>query len=215
VIDPVGTALGSAATHSAWAFPASFVAGASTSVGPCVAPRYLAVAALADGQRRTRALAAFAAGIVVAYVTLGAGAGVLTIVFARARWIDAGLSVILLAVGLVALWRDDDADCTRHDHAVPAGGAFMLGAMSALVISPCCTPFAVAIVGLGTAMHDPAATVVLLALFAAGHALPAFAVGASGMRVARRLRALAGSDAPRVIGGSLTVALGAYYGLLA
>ena len=91
----------------------------------------------------------------------------------------------------------------------------MLGASSAFVVSPCCTPIVAGIAGLTTASGHSAAGAMLLAAFACGHALPIVSAGALGTRVTRAVRTLAASQASAVVAGTLMLALAAYYGVLA
>jgi cytochrome c biogenesis protein CcdA len=189
--------------------------GAATSLGPCVAPRYLALAALIGGRRSLFPTAAFTAGIVVAYVVLGTAAGLLGAIVARTTAIDLALAATLIAAGIVTIVREPHA-CAGEAHAVsPAGGAFALGAGSALVISPCCTPLLAAFAGLGTFQRDPLGASAYLAAFALGHAAPLALAGLLGSAPARSLRGLAASGAPAIVSGTLMIALGGWYGVLA
>jgi thiol:disulfide interchange protein DsbD len=163
---------------------------------------------------RQRGILAFGLGVVVAYVTVGIGAGFIAMLMTGIHLIDATLAGALMTAGCMILWHEGPRACEGREHHVPLGSAFVLGAMSAVVVSPCCTPFAIAIVGLGAGLGDPIQAVGMLASFAFGHMLPVIAAGVSGGGLARRLRVIAGSDAMRIVGASLTIALGAYYGLL-
>ncbi len=194
---------------------AAALAGAATSIGPCVAPRYLALAAMIGNRRPYVTVVAFTAGIVVATVVLGAGAGLAAALIANVTLIDALVAATLIAFGLVTLVREPQ-HCTHHAPAAPrASGAFALGAASALVVSPCCTPLIVAFAGLGAFEREPLVAALALAAFALGHAAPLVLAGAAGTAFARPIRAFAATAAPAVVSGSLTIALGCYYGLLA
>ena len=96
-----------------------------------------------------------------------------------------------------------------------ASGAFALGAGSALVISPCCTPLIVGFAGLGAFERDPLLAAAYLGAFALGHAAPLALTGLLGATFARRVRGIAASAAPAIVSGTLMIALGCYYGLLA
>jgi cytochrome c biogenesis protein CcdA len=61
----------------------------------------------------------------------------------------------------------------------------------------------------------PAAAAAFLATFAAGHALPLVLLGTTGSLVARRLAHRYDGGAAAVVSGTLLLALGAYYGMLA
>jgi thioredoxin:protein disulfide reductase len=223
VIDAVSAGLHAVATRSPLAYPLVFVAGAVTSVGPCAAPRYVALAALVNASRRpARVIAAFVAGLVGAYVALGVAAGALGTLWTVSRFVYAAVAVALAAAGLVTLLRGGGG-CHAHDGDRPhhtgarasLGGTFLLGASSAFVVSPCCTPIVAGIAGLTTASGHTTAGVALLAAFACGHALPIVSAGALGTRVARALRHVAASQASAVVAGTLMLALAAYYGVLA
>ncbi|MEA2721266.1 MAG: Cytochrome biosis protein transrane region, partial [Candidatus Eremiobacteraeota bacterium] len=225
-------------------------AGMVTSVGPCAAPRYVAVAACAHAARRPRTIvAAFACGLVCAYVALGLVAGALGTLWAASAAVYGLMAAALAVSGIVTLARarggshshshggvHDDGDlhegvngdghahggvqgARRHNAAAPgnvsAGGVFLLGASSALVVSPCCTPVVAGIAGLTLASGHSAAGISLLAVFACGHVLPVLAAGALGTRLSAALRHAAALQAPSIVAGSLMLALAAYYGTLA
>jgi len=223
VIDAVSAGLHAVATRSPLAYPLVFAAGAVTSIGPCSAPRYVALAALVNASGRpARVVTAFVAGLIGAYVVLGVAAGALGALWSASRLVYAALAIALAAGGVVTLLRGGHAS---HAHANRAGGkgsmqaslggTFLLGASSAFVVSPCCTPIVAGIAGLTTASGHTGVGVALLATFACGHALPIVSAGALGTRVARGLRHVAASHASAVVAGTLMLALAAYYGVLA
>ncbi|MDQ6942757.1 MAG: sulfite exporter TauE/SafE family protein [Candidatus Eremiobacteraeota bacterium] len=222
MIDAVSAGLHAVATRSPLAYPLVFAAGAVTSIGPCAAPRYVALAALVNASRRpARIIAAFVAGLVGAYVVLGVAAGAVGALWSASRLVYAGLAMVLAVAGVVTLLRGGTShvhESTRVHHAgarASLGGTFLLGASSAFVVSPCCTPVVAGIAGLTTASGHTGEGVALLAAFAFGHALPIVSAGALGTRVARGLRHVAESHAPAVAAGTLMLALAAYYGVLA
>jgi cytochrome c-type biogenesis protein len=221
--DPLATGLGAAATGSPAAFGWVFVAGVITSIGPCVAPRFIAVAALANGARRPwPALAAYISGIIAAYVALGFAAGAVGLLFAWSAHIDALLAVALGAGGLVTIARATPArSCADHradrKTAAPAGigAAFLLGIASTAVISPCCTPLVAAIASLASTTRHPLASAALLAVFALGHAAALIAAAATGSLALLPLRRFVSGQAPAIVAGGLMLCLGAFYGVLA
>jgi thioredoxin:protein disulfide reductase len=223
VIDAVSAGLHAIATRSPLAYPLVFVAGAVTSVGPCAAPRYVALAALVNATRSpARVMTAFVAGLVAAYVLLGFAAGALGALWTVSRFVYAALAVTLATAGLVTLLRGGGGSHAHGNVHAPAtgarsslGGTFLLGASSAFVVSPCCTPVVAGIAGLTTASGHTGEGVALLAAFAGGHALPIVSAGAVGTRVAHALRHLAASHASAIVAGTLMLALAAYYGVLA
>ena len=223
MIDAVSAGLQAVAMRSPLAYPLVFAAGAVTSIGPCAAPRYVALAALANATRRpARIVTAFVAGIVGAYIVLGVAAGTLGALWSASRLAYAALAVVLAVAGGVTLLRAGNASHVHEDDAghnagtqASLGGTFLLGASSAFVVSPCCTPIVAGIAGLTTASGHTGEGVALLAAFACGHALPVVSAGALGARIARAMRRVTASHAPAVVAGTLMLALAAYYGVLA
>jgi cytochrome c biogenesis protein CcdA len=218
MIDPVALSIDAIARGDAGRLPLVALAGAVTSLGPCVAPRYVAITALLGERRRTLTVAAFVAGMVTAYTALGFGAGLLAQIAGHASSLYAILAVALAAGGLITLCRRSSCDHS-HDAIQTSSephrmsGVFSLGAASALVVSPCCTPILAAVVGMSVDAN-PATRAELLAAFALGHAAPLFAVGTLGSLCARTFRTWNASPAPAVVSGALMLGLGAYYGLL-
>ena len=218
MIDVVAAGVQAVAARSALAYPLVFAAGALTGVGPCAAPRFVAVAALANGAVRPAfAIAAFVAGLVGASVALGLAGGALGAVLAASGLLYAALAIVLGTAGMLALWRGDAAS-HHHDVRVRGSGlsgAFVLGASCALVVAPCCTPVLTSIAGLTTGGGPTLGAAAYLATFGLGHAAPVVAAGAFGTRVAQLLRRLSASQAPAVVSGGLMLALAGYYGVLA
>ncbi len=218
MIDPLGSMLAGITGGRANGLPFAILAGLATSVGPCVAPRYLALATLVGHRRPFVPVLAFVGGIVVAYVALGSTAAIVGAVIANVAAIDVVLAVALIAGGLATIIAEPHA-CAHAIEATPArsraSGAFALGAGSALVISPCCTPLLAAFAGLGAFDRDPLLAGAYLAAFALGHAAPLALAGVLGGAFAHRIRRLTATAAPAVVSGTLMIALGAYYGVLA
>ncbi|HEY0615159.1 MAG TPA: hypothetical protein VGC96_10980, partial [Candidatus Elarobacter sp.] len=89
--DLLDGALRAVATRSHAAYPLVFAAGLVTSIGPCAAPRYVAVAALVNAARRPWHIAVpFALGLIGAYVVTGFGAGMLAALQLRSSIVYAG-----------------------------------------------------------------------------------------------------------------------------
>jgi cytochrome c biogenesis protein CcdA len=223
VTDAVTAGLQAVATRSPLAYPLVFAAGALTSIGPCAAPRYVALAALVNASRRpSRIVAAFVSGLIGAYVVLGAAAGALGTLWSASRLVYAALAIVLAVAGFATLQHGGGAPHVHqgaHAHSARAqaslGGTFLLGASSAIVVSPCCTPIVAAIAGLTTASGHMGPGVALLAAFAGGHAVPIVFAGALGSGVANAVRHVAASHASATVAGTLMLALAAYYGVLA
>jgi cytochrome c-type biogenesis protein len=217
VIDVVASGLQAVAVRSPLAYPLVFAAGALTGVGPCAAPRCVAVAALANAAKRPRcAIAAFVIGLVGANVALGLAGGALGNLLAASGMLYVALALVLGVTGMLVLWRGDATH--RHDVRVRGGslgGAFLLGVSGAFVVAPCCTPVLASIAGLTTGGGPSVGAALLLAAFGLGHASPVVGAGALGTRVARLLRRASASHAPAIVSGGLMLALAGYYGALA
>src|SRR5579885_2045611 len=218
-IDLARDALQAVATRNLWAPALVFASGAVSSVGPCTAPRFIAVAGITAHRSRGPALgacAAFIGGLVAAYAGFGAAAIVLARVLALSGVVYALLATVLAAAGAAALWRD--GRCTRdHSERTPQslGGVFLLGASFALVVSPCCTSLVAAILASSAPASSPGLGAMLLAAFAAGHTAVLFLAAFGAHGVSRILQRYAIGEAGSVIGGTLMLALAAFYGALA
>ena len=207
-----------------------FFAGLATSVGPCVAPRYVAIAAIVNGYRRPLIpTAVFVAGLIGGFAALGFGAGLLGSAWRFSPLFYGILAGSLVIGGALTLARAGSARCdtSKHgeEHTCAAGAraagrrrslgaVFILGAASALIVSPCCTPVVASIVATTTAIGKPELGIVLLASFGLGHAAPLFFAGSLASLVRRTFAGVA-EQAGAVVSGSLMIALGAYYGILA
>lgn len=198
-------------------FPLMTLAGLATSVGPCIAPRYVALASVLNGPRRAVGAVSFIAGLVTVYTALGFGVGLFGSVLRHAAALDAVLAVALVVGGVVTLVRGPQCHHDSHENDRPfprSSGIFCLGAASALVISPCCTPVVAAVATFPSLDPSPWTRATLLAAFAVGHAAPLVLLGFAGTIAGRTLQRLNASPAPVVISGTLMLALGAYYGAL-
>jgi cytochrome c-type biogenesis protein len=217
MIDPIASAIAAAALQSPWAPASAFAAGVATSVGPCVAPRFVAVAALASspGVARWKAVSAFAAGLCASYVALGVAAGFAARIAAISAHVYALLALALLAFGLKTLW--SEAPTCLHGDPKPRslGGACLLGMSFALVASPCCTPVIVVLGSLAASGPSPAFGALLIGSYSAGHALPLVGAGFGWQWLGTRLDVRAWRPAMQTVGGALLLALAGYYGVLA
>jgi cytochrome c biogenesis protein CcdA len=217
MLDPLSLGIDALAHPRIAQLPLLFVTGAATSVGPCIAPRYIAIAALLDRDpRRMRTIVAFLAGLVLAYACLGFGAGVFATVSAHASTIDAVLAAALVGSGVLTIVRPARTCAHGAPAPVPArlSGVFALGAASAFVVSPCCTPIVAAAVGLAAFDRDPVAGALAVTAFALGHALPLFFAGTLGSFIHRIFGGSDARSATATVSGTLMIALGGYYGLL-
>ena len=221
MIDPLAVSVEAIVRGDATRLPLVAFAGVVTSLGPCVAPRYIAIAALLGAKRRTLTIATFVAGMLTAYTALAFGAGLLGQIAGNASALYVVLAAALATGGIVTLLRDSGCDDDHHREARGASpqsrrlsAVFSLGAASAFVVSPCCTPVVAAVIGMTATDASPLSRAALLVAFALGHAAPLFLVGTLGALCTRTFRTWNASPAPAVISGSLMLALGAYYGAL-
>lgn len=203
-----------------YAAPLVFAAGAVSSIGPCVAPRFVAVAGLASGSSRRKTfmlVSAFVTGLVLIYASYGALLPLFGEAVRFSVWTYWLVSIMLAAGGVVALSRDHARCCERAPGAAnaSAGAAFLLGASFALVVSPCCAPLVVGILAYTSASGDALYAAMLLACFALGHALPIIAVAFGAHGTTSIFRRYAVRQASNVVSASLMLGLAAYYALLA
>jgi cytochrome c-type biogenesis protein len=214
MIDPVAVSVQAVESGSIARLPIVMLAGFLTSIGPCVAPRYVALAALLERGRRMRTTLIFVAGMLAAYAALGFGAGLLGELTHHASTLYLILATVLVGMGLRALTARPVCTQTHDGHGARLSGAFSLGAASAFVVSPCCTPVVAAVLGMAAFDGDSWSRTTLLAGFALGHAAPLLAA-APGTSLLDRIgsRWYAGA-APALVSGTLMIALGLYYGLL-
>ncbi|MBV9440676.1 MAG: hypothetical protein JOZ24_11850 [Candidatus Eremiobacteraeota bacterium] len=214
MIDFVAEGLRAAVTRSPFAIPLLFGAGIVSSVGPCIAPRYVAVAALAQARHSRSRIGAFVAGTAAAYVAIGLTAGALEALVSSSRLIYTGLAGTLCAAGIATLWREPSHADRMVQSPASVGAAFLLGASSAFVVSPCCTPVVAALAGItigaGSSVHGGA----LLFAFACGHVVPLVTSAAFGRPMAHLAVRLQLSQAPTIIAATLMLALAGYYGSL-
>jgi cytochrome c-type biogenesis protein len=227
MIDPLGAAMLALTSRTPAALALVFVAGVVTSVGPCVAPRYLAVAAIVGRDRHPLVpTLAYVGGLIGALTAVGFAGGLLGRLGSASRTIDVILAAALIAGGAHALVRAQPPP-GHEDHGVcegagePAksprsiGAVFLLGAASALVISPCCTPVVATIAATTTATGEPLFGALLLALFGAGHSLPLLITSQAGATLTRRLPLRSYGQASAIVSAVLMLALGGYYAVIA
>lgn len=221
MFDPVNGALRAASVHSMWAFPIVFAAGAFSSVGPCVAPRFIAAAGLVAGRGRRESinlLSAFVSGLITAYGCFGAAASFIGKASELSTLIYEVLAAALACAGAATLWGGSEGHCSvpctvRRN--TGAGASFLIGASFAFVVSPCCTPLMVAILAFTSASGDVAYGSGLLAIFALGHALPLLGAGLGAQKLGALLITPRLKDAASTAAATLMLSLAAYYAVLA
>jgi cytochrome c-type biogenesis protein len=188
--------------------PAAFAAGFLSFLAPCVlplVPGYLSAMSAVDADRlgdpRTtlrvvRASLPFAAGLVVVFVLLGAGAAALGLSIDRNQFLLEQIAgFVLIVFGLVFLgllpWPERLVGAGLLSGARRRGSAFLLGGAFAICAAPCIGP----ILGSILVLAGNSATVlqgsVLLGVYACGLAVPfviAAALFTRAMGVFRWLR---------------------------
>ena len=173
--------------------PAIFLAGVLTFASPCVLPLIpIYLATIAGGSldqvrpRRTFLVAsAFVLGLGSVFIALGALAssvGAVLVLHRTAITVASGALMVLFgarALGLLrisSLERDARPGLARVHNASSVAGAFLFGAAFALGWSPCIGPVLAAVLSYAAAhAATPARGAFLLAVYAAGLALPLLA----------------------------------------
>lgn len=218
--DPVMNALHAAALQNRAAVPLVFAAGAASGLGPCIAPRFITVAALAANRAPVAATligASFIAGLAAAYAAFGATGTLLLRSVQYSAAIYGVVGAALAAGGIATLFKREPscAHAESRTHAGGAGGAFLLGVSSAMVVSPCCTPLLAAILAYSSAADAPRYGAELSAAYALGHGLPVLfaAVGSGG--VMRLLQRFSVRRAAATVSGTIMIALAGYYVVMA
>lgn len=195
----------------------AFTAGLLTSSGPCVAPRFAAVAGLSAGRPAREAIklcAGFCAGLVLGYGSFAAAAWIFQDALRYSHVLYAAVACMFGAAALAPVVRKK----CRHAQArsaASAGAALLLGASLAFVVSPCCTPVILALTASAAADGNAAHAAVLLAWYATGHALPLLALAGAAQKCAATLTALATARAGRLVTSGVMLALALYYAVLA
>lgn len=218
MIDPISEALRAASAHSPWAAPLVFAAGACTSAGPCVAPRFVAAAGIAGtkaGHKSAALLTAFIAGLTGAYASFGVAASLVTRAMHFSTAIYAVLALALGCAGLTSLLREERPCHARDEQHASIGASLLIGAGLAFVVSPCCTPLIAGILAYTSAVGDPLYGGALMGCFAFGHTLPVLGIGAGSHRLSAILSRAKLRPAASTCASTLMLALAAYYAVLA
>ncbi len=215
-MDLVDIALAHAQLANVTSYVLALGAGVATSIGPCVAPRYAAVAAIASSGDRARLgrLLAFVAGTLTVYMAV-ATVGSVVIRLAQATSVIYYLLALALIVGgIVQLVRDHDHGSSAQPRHVPSfGAAFLLGAATSSTVSPCCTPILLGLGALSATTSGISTVAGLVVAFTVGHIAPVLVLfGAAGL-----LKSLLSNHGGAVatVAAAVTIALGCYYAVLA
>lgn len=217
--DAVSAAVHAVTAGSAAATILVFLAGVLSSFGPCTVTRLVAVAGISTGSppaTRARTGIAFTAGLVTMYVGFGAVTGLLGGALRFTHAVYFAVAAGCLIAGTATLLRGVTAEgCRGASHNASGGGAFLLGASFAFVISPCCTPVLAALLAYGAQSGNAPGVCLLFAAFGFGHALPVVAAALVAQRLRQAAEKVAASDALRVVTGGLLLSMAGYYGCLA
>jgi cytochrome c-type biogenesis protein len=196
-----------------------FAAGTLSGVGPCAAPRLLALTSCAGASpRRSGTITiAFLVGLMSAYASFGIMSGLLGRLIDISHWTYGIVAATLLIGGMLTLLGAEphpQGPCKgkAYDaHAVSVGGVFLLGASFAFVISPCCTPLVTTVVAYTADTGDPFYGASMLALFALGHGLPLIPISLATRSLTARLRRAMLHQAASIASGTLMIVLSAFY----
>lgn len=212
--DPIDAAMRAIGTGSAAAVPLAWVAGAVFSMGPCTAPRMIAIvslAAKAEPRARFAIVASFIAGLAVAYASFGVFATLLGAVSGLTHWVYLAVGLALGLAGALTLVRTGHGHSCSTSRPQSLGAVFLLGSGFALVISPCCTPILIAVLSYCAQTRNVAYSVVLLSAFAMGHSLPLLFAALAATRAGRFVSNLALGQSTEVVSGALMIFLSGYY----
>lgn len=200
----------------AFAVATAFMSGLATSVGPCVAPRYLALSAIAartTGRARWIRIGSFVAGLLTCYAFLAGTASLIGQLTSFSRIVYIMLALGFLAFGLHALIVRQS--CSHAAHQQHSGTALLSGTALGLVLSPCCSPVIAMLAAVGVSSGSLAVSLSGAFAFAAGHVAPLVTIGFGFSAVERFAPVGASGGVGTTISGGLALALAAYYGLLA
>ncbi|MDK3024240.1 cytochrome c biogenesis CcdA family protein [Cupriavidus taiwanensis] len=191
----------------------AFAAGVLTIASPCVLPVLPMLLGASLGETSRLRPLAIALGFVSAFAALGIVFGVLSSAFSDAPGVVRNVAIaILFAAGLARLWPAGFGRVAAPlaapfaapfaalaDRAAGAGsragnglaGGFVLGMTLGAVWTPCAGPVLASILALVAKAQDLHRAAGLLALFAAGAAVPMLGIAYGGQFATTRVRRLA------------------------
>lgn len=216
MLDPTTAGLRALEAQSPAAIALVFAAGCLSSIGPCTAPRMIALSALTldvtarAAQRRT---VSFIVGLACAYACFGVFAALVARLALISSYIYLVVAIALAAGGIRTLYSAHPSSCRHAKNASSnaLGSSFFLGASFAFVLSPCCTPLVMGILTFVSATGDVLYAAALLAVFAIGHAAPLIAAS-TGVRALQPLFSrFAFQSGMSLISAALMLALAGYY----
>ena len=179
---------------SPFAFAIAFAGGVATGFTPCTYPvlpvtvGYLGSRAGGSRGRTILLSAAYVLGMATAYAALGMAAAMTGRVFGEATahplaYLVSGNVCIVLSLALFDVVRFPTPAFLSHlagagSRSGGAGGAFLVGAVSGIVVGPCTAPVLGAVLLYVGSSGHPAFGATLLFTFALGMGLPVVALGA-------------------------------------
>jgi len=217
-MDVVSAVFDAAGRGSPIASVLAFGAGVISSIGPCAAPRYVAIVGIvgrSNPLRRCWAVLAFATGVAVGSVAIVFSSALIARMLMWSSVLYAVLGAAFLAFGAFSLIVQRGEACAHPGpRAVSTGGVFFLGSACALVPSSCCTPL---LAGLGTLASTlaPLPLVAVAIGFTLGHLSALLAAVLACTPLERLLARPNVHQAVRTVSSGLLVALGCYYAVLA
>lgn len=195
-----------------------FTAGVLTASGPCAAPRFAAIAGLTSGKSAGEAVklcTAFCSGLLLGYASFAVTAWVFQSALQHSHLLYAALACAFTAAALAPFLRRKCSHDRPAPSAASAGTALLLGASLALLVSPCCAPVIIAVTTYAAADGHGAHGALLLACYAAGHALPLLALAGVAQKCAAVFTAIATARATVLVTSGVLLALAGYYAVLA
>ncbi len=185
----------------------AWCAGLLSFLSPCIAPLipgYLALLSSDVGEARPglRRASAFVVGLTVAFMLIGAGAGIAGGLIDRHEaelQLGAGLVTAVVGVAMAAGWMhglpglQSVARIGVGRLHKPAGdaGAACVGAACALAWSPCIGPVLAGIIAIAASGHSQAWGALLLVAYSIGLGVPFIALAVGAGRLPERFRVLA------------------------
>jgi cytochrome c biogenesis protein CcdA len=196
--------------------------GFLSGLGPCAAPRLLALTGFTHRENAKNAAlltGAFILGTAAVYAAIGYASSIAARLLDISPYLYAAVAVALGIAGIKALMHDNHTCGDAHERSSPPsiGSAFLFGGASASVASPCCTPLLFAMLASASQTDRPQTTVLLLASFAIGSTVPSVALAAFASRVMSQWKDGLHTHARSfgVVHAGLLLGIGAYYGILA